>query len=300
MKPLPSVVCIGEALTDMCHISGEEWHSKVGGSTWNVARALSALGINSAFAGGISQDGFGKALWQASLDANLDERFIQRYAKSPLLAIVECSHPPSYFFIGDDSADLYFEPSLLPTGWKKAAKWAHFGGISLARQPLGNRLVELAKELKQSGIHISYDPNFRNVMNEDYDATLKQMCQLADVIKVSDEDCKGLMRSDNAQAAFQQLKQINPDALYFFTEGEKGGSLHLGMQSWHASAPTINVVDSVGAGDASIAGLLYSLMHHQTDHQQHLQFAIASGSAACLHAGAKAPSLLEVKQLLGK
>ena len=91
----------------------------------------------------------------------LDLRFLQRYDKSPLLAIVHETQPPKYFFVGDDSADLHFDVSTLPTGWEREVRWAHFGGISLARSPLAERLVALAERLKAGGVRISYDPNYR-------------------------------------------------------------------------------------------------------------------------------------------
>jgi fructokinase len=295
---LPNVICIGEALTDMQQIGDDVWRSQVGGSTWNVARAFAKLGLPAAFAGAISQDNLGQAIWQASADAGLDMRFIQRYHKSPLMAMIERGATPHYYFIGDDSADLYFDVTAMPPAWQAGLQWAHFGGISLARQPLAKRLVQLAIELKQAGVKISYDPNFRNLMDQHYDATLAQMCALADVIKVSDEDCRGLMRCDDTQLAFAQLRQLNPRACYFFTAGAAGGSLSVGDQHWQLPAPRIVVADTVGAGDASIAGLLYSFMYRPHDYAQHLRFAIASGSAACQQAGAHAPSLSEIEQLI--
>ncbi len=293
----PRIVCIGEALTDMHQVATDQWHSCVGGSTWNVARACAKLGLSSAFAGGISRDLLGQALWRASEEAQLDLRFLQTYDKSPLLAMVEQGSTPQYFFIGDDSADLYFDPAALPTGWQQSLQWAHFGGISLARQPLAQRLVELAVDLKARGVKISYDPNFRNLMGAQYDATLARMCELADLIKVSDEDCRGLMRCDDTDAAFAKLRQGNPQTYYFLTKGAAGASLYVGERSWHTTAPDITVVDSVGAGDASVAGLLYSFMQDACDYPAHLQFAVAAGSAACLVAGAHAPTLQEIETI---
>jgi fructokinase len=72
------------------------------------------------------------------------------------------------------------------------------------------------------------------------------------------------------------------------------------------------VVDTVGAGDAGIAGLIYSLIQEAAapaasgsqnavpDWLQHLRFSIACGSAACLNAGAKPPQLGQVRALLEK
>ena len=297
-KAFPQFVCPGEALTDMIRTGPDQWQSLVGGSTWNVARSLAKLGLQTGFAGAISQCLFGDALYHASREANLDLRLLQRYAKSPLLAIVGETSPPDYFFIGDDAADLYFTPDDLPNKWDSELQWAHFGGISLARPRLAEKLIALAQQLKAQGIKISYDPNFRKLMDANYDHTLQTMCALADVIKVSDDDLIGLFRSVDLDQHFQTLRDFNPEAVVLYTRGAAGASLHVGQQVWQAAPPQIAVVDTVGAGDASIAGLLYSLHQHpERNWQQHLYFSVASGAAACLAAGAQAPTLEQIMPL---
>ncbi|GGC95669.1 carbohydrate kinase family protein [Undibacterium terreum] len=298
MSGLPRFVAAGEALTDMLHTGADSWKAQVGGSTWNVARVLAGLGVQSAFAGAVSQDVFGDALAAANDAAGLDPRFLQRVAKSPLLAMVYQLDPPKYFFVGDDSADLHFDQSQLPAQWQQHAQWVHFGGISLARQPLAGKLVALAEELKQAGVAISYDPNFRALMDKDYDPTLRRMTELADVIKVSDEDLQGLFRSDDIAAAFSTMRQWNPRAIFLFTRGAQGAALYRGDQVWQALPPAIQVVDTVGAGDASIGGLLFSLMSNTGyDDGEHLRFAVAAGAAACTAAGAAPPDLALIRRL---
>lgn len=297
LENAPVMLCAGEALTDMIHRGNEEWVSRVGGSTWNVARALAALGERTAFAGAISNDRFGDALWAASQAAGLDLRTLQRFDHSPLLAIVE-SEPPSYFFVGDDSADLHFDPTALPAGWMDALQWAHFGGISLARQPLAARLVDLARELKSRGVKISFDPNFRNLMDERYTPTLEAMATLADLVKVSDDDLRGLFPDLELDAALAKVRSFNPQALVLFTRGAQGASLLRGDERVDARSPKIEVVDTVGAGDASAAGLLRSLHHHPERRlQSHLHAALAAGSAACLQSGATPPHAAAMHQL---
>lgn len=149
MRDAPDLLCLGEALTDLLQqADADQWVSRVGGSTWNVARALASLGERAAFAGAVSRDLFGDALMRASEAVGLDTRLMQRADRAPLLAIVEHGEPPRYFFVGGDSADLAFDPEALPEGWSGQARWAHFGGISLAREPLATRLVALAERLK--------------------------------------------------------------------------------------------------------------------------------------------------------
>lgn len=298
MSGFPSFVSAGEALTDMLRTGSDQWRSQVGGSTWNVARVMARLGVPSAFAGAVSLDVFGDALKNANDAAGLDARFLQRYAKSPLLAIVHELNPPTYYFIGDDSADLHFDAAQLPAGWIASAQWVHFGGISLAREPLAGKLVALAEELKAAGVKISYDPNFRVMMDERYDATLARMTALADVVKVSDEDLAGLFRHDDIDASFALLRSWNPQAGFLYTRGAAGAALYQGERSWQAAPPKIEVVDSVGAGDASIGGLLYSLMYRpEVDGGEHLRFAVAAGAGACLAAGGSPPSIELVESL---
>ena len=123
MRDAPLMLCAGEALTDLLHQGEDRWVSRVGGSVWNVARALAALGEPTAFAGAVSRDHFGDALWRASEAAGLDLRLMQRVDRAPLLAVVERGEPPSYFFIGNDSADLHFDDRLEPI--KPARAVAH-------------------------------------------------------------------------------------------------------------------------------------------------------------------------------
>ncbi len=295
----PHFIAAGEALTDMITTGPDQWHSKTGGAPWNVARILGSWAWPTAFLGAISQDLFGEAIYKASKAAHLDLRFIQRYPKAPLLAMVHHIQPPAYFFIGGDSADLYFDPSQLPPDWQAEVQWAYFGGISLCRQPLADKLLQLAIDLKQRGIKICYDPNYRSLMDESYDAMLEKMCQLADVIKVSDEDLYGLMRSKSPNAAMARLRAMNPQAAILHTMGADGARILQGEQEWRAKPPVIKVVDSIGAGDASAAGLLFSLMQaEQRGWDEHLRIAVAAGAAACLQLGATVPTLAKVQQVL--
>lgn len=295
----PLFVSAGDILTDLVRTGASQWLSRPGGAGWNVARCVARLGLPTACAGSLGVDNFSDDLWNASVAAGLDMRFMQRVERPPLLAIVHQTHPPAYFFMGENGADLAFDPAHLPTGWIGHVKWAHFGCISLVRQPLGDTLAKLAAELRSRGVKISFDPNYRNLMAHGYEPTLRKMAALADLIKVSDEDLRLLFRTDDEAAALAQLRAMNPAATVMVTRGPEPAMLIGGGSVIEARPPRVEVVDTVGAGDASIGGLLFSLMAApQRAWPEHLAFALAAGAAACRHSGAHAPSLDEVVALL--
>ncbi|NUX54834.1 carbohydrate kinase family protein [Paraburkholderia youngii] len=296
---LPVFVSAGDILTDLVRTGASHWLSRPGGAGWNVARCVARLGLPTACAGSLGVDNFSDELWDASVAAGLDMRFLQRVEHPPLLAIVHQTHPPAYFFMGENSADLAFDPARLPAGWMNAVKWANFGGISLVRRPLGDTLAALAAELRSHGVKISFDPNYRNLMEHGYQPTLRQMAALADLIKVSDEDLRMFFRTSDEAAALAQLRAMNPAATVLVTRGPDAAMLLDGAAVIEAKPPRVEVVDTVGAGDASIGGLLFSLMSApQRRWPEHLAFALAAGAAACGHAGAHAPTLDEVVALL--
>jgi fructokinase len=295
----PRFVSTGEALTDLIRQKDGYWLARAGGAPWNVARVLARLGIPSAFAGSVSCDIFGDEISALSREADLDTRFLQRHDKPSLLAIVHETSPPQYYFIGADSADLAFDPQLLPADWLQSVEWVHCGGISLAREPLSSRLIGLVEGAKAAGARISFDPNFRNLMTPAYDATLTRVAGLADVIKVSDEDLRGLFRTRDPQRALAQLQALNPRAAVLLTLGAEGAELHAQGLRLRQACPPAEIFDSVGAGDASIGGLLCSLMNRpNAGWPAHLGYAVAAGTAACLQAGAAPPALATVERVL--
>ena len=122
----PQFVSAGDILTDMIRTDVSSWLSRPGGAGWNVARAVARLGLPTACAGSLGTDNFSDDLWEASASAGLDMRFMQRVERPPLLAIVHKTQPPTYYFMGENGADLAFDPSRLPQGWMERVKWAHF------------------------------------------------------------------------------------------------------------------------------------------------------------------------------
>ncbi len=296
----PRYVVFGEALTDMLRQADGKWLSVPGGACWNVARVGARLGVPTAFAGAVSNDLFGDQLDSAGTAAGLDRRFLQRVDASPLLAMVVSQHPPQYFFIGSDSADLHFNPALLPAGWRNDVDIVHFGGISLMRKPLAECLVREAYAASDAGKRIAFDPNFRAMANTpDYPQTFHAIVSVATHIKVSDDDLAGLFPGQSARDGLAALRALAPNAEILLTRGASGMTLFGKHGVVEQPAFPVEVVDTVGCGDASMGGWISSiLLRPAASDAEHLQVSAAAAALAATHAGPYPPSAAEVEILL--
>ncbi|MFX1675114.1 carbohydrate kinase [Paraburkholderia sp. A2WS-5] len=296
---LPKLVVFGEALTDFIRADDQRWSSAAGGSCWNVARVGARLGVSTGFAGTVSRDTFGDELMQQSQRAGLDMRFIRQVERAPFLAMVVSKHPPQYFFVGENSADLAFDAQSLPPGWLDAAQIVHFGSLSLVRQPLAAHLLEIAQAAHAAGKQISFDPNYRDLMaGPAYRSTLRRMAGLASYIKVSDEDLRGLFPELDEVRALAQLRAWAPAAAILLTRGAEGMQLFTAQEVLFQPAFATQVVDTVGCGDACFGGWLASLLTRpDAPLAAHLAFSAACAAATCARQGAYAPQLSDVAAL---
>ncbi|GGR79288.1 carbohydrate kinase family protein [Deinococcus sedimenti] len=289
---LPLIVSAGEALTDLVTAGGNAWHAHPGGAGWNVARACASLGVPSAFAGAVGGDNFGDDLTRASQDAGLDLRFLQRVPAPTLMAVVYSANPPAYRFMGENSADLHFDPALLPGSWLGAARWLHVGGISLSRWPLADTLLGLIESARAAGVRISFDPNARIThRHPDYPAVFEQVARRADLMKFSDEDLAFFFPGESEDDVMRRLRGLNAKAPIVITRGAQGASLYHSAGRADLPAAPVQVVDTVGAGDALCAGLLVSATENAGAlWTEHLRVGLRAAAAACAHAGAYAPT----------
>ena len=289
---LPLIVSAGEALTDLVREGADRWRAHPGGAGWNVARACARLGLPSAFAGAVGEDNFGDDLWQASRAAGLDPRFLQRSPQPTLMAVVYQLQPPAYRFLGEHSADLTFDPAALPEGWLAGLRWLHVGGISLARWPLADTLLEVIRQARAAGARISFDPNARITHHDPrYRGVLEAVARQASLLKFSDEDLAFFFPGLSEEDALRELRGLNAGAPIVITRGGAGASLYHRAGRVDLPAAKVVVADTVGAGDALCAGLLTSATRHpEALWTEHLRYGLRAAAAACARPGAYAPT----------
>ena len=294
-------VVFGEALVDFIREGEDRWRSVPGGSCWNVARAAARLGIPTGYAGAVSRDLFGDEHMRLSREAGLDMRFTQQVEKPPFLAMVVSSHPPQYFFLGEDSADLNFDMARLPPGWLDGVEMVHFGCISLVREPHASRLVAMAERVHAAGKRICFDPNYRNLMDESFRPRLAKLAGVADYIKASVEDLGLMFPGADLARGVAELRRLAPRAQLLITLGGEGMRLITPEREVSQPAFRVEVKDTVGAGDASMAAWMASLLTRPAaPPEEHVRLAAATAALVCSRHGAYAPTRAEVDELLGR
>lgn len=98
-----------------------------------------------------------------------------------------------------------------------------------------------------------------------------------------------------------QLRAWTPQALLMLTREAEGAELFHPAGSCRLRPPAVKVVDAVGACDASMAGLLYSLISMpDVVPERHLHWAIAAASAACEQVGACRPTVAQIEAMLAR
>jgi fructokinase len=233
---------------------------------------------------------------------------VSRLDRPTMLAFVDLSgEEPRYAFYDAESAARSWRIEDMPP-IAPEVNGLHFGSLSLIRLPAANAFAELMR--REAGRRIiSFDPNIRASLVEDeadYRARLNEIFHLADVIKLSGADLSWIAPGkDVADLAADWLAA--EARLVVLTRGSEGATIF--ARGAATSRPTIKVkvVDTVGAGDATMGGLLAALHDRdalsrerleqlgKADLTEILDFALGVAAITCSRIGADPPTRAELE-----
>jgi fructokinase len=166
----------------------------------------------------------------------------------------------SFTFMVRPSADLFLESADLPTF--SAGEWLHVCSIALSAEPSRSATFEAMAAIREAGGYVSFDPNIRPDLWPDENALrrcLEQALQSADVVKLSIEELAFLTGNVEVNVGLDALMARCPARLVLVTQGKEGViAWHDGTVKHYPATP-VECVDTTGAGDAFVAGLLYGL-----------------------------------------
>lgn len=249
------ILTIGEALVDIVTPAShpEKAREIPGGSPANVAMTLGRLGRAVSLSTWYADDARGRLIdahFRAS-GVHLTPESQGAHHTSTATALIDEEGAATYTFDFDWNPT---PPILVP----RSALIVHAGSISAAVDP-GARTVYEALCAARTHALVTFDPNARPAVMGTPDTALplvEAFVALSDVVKVSDEDLAWLTQGEDVESVSSRWLNLGP-RLVIVTRGKKGGlALSASGVRYEATPKKVTVVDTVGAGDSFMGGIL--------------------------------------------
>jgi fructokinase len=257
------VWCLGDAVVDLLPEMPGRLMQCPGGAPANVAVGIARLQGNSGFIGRVGADPFGEFMRQTLSEENVDTRYMiadSQHRTSTVVVGLDEQGERSFTFMVRPSADLFLEPSDLPAFQR--GEWLHCCSIALAAEPSRRATLTAMQQIRAAGGHVSFDLNLREDLWPDpaqLHAVVNEALRHADVVKLSDEELDFLCPGQEPADSIPQLAARFSIRLLLVTRGREGVmACYQGQITHHATTP-VDSVDTTGAGDAFVAGLLWGL-----------------------------------------
>lgn len=276
----------GDAVVDLIPDSDTTYLKCPGGAPANVAVAIARLGGKSGFFGRVGNDPLGRFMKETLTAEKVNTqsmRLDDKQRTSTVIVDLDDSGERSFTFMVKPSADQFLIPSDIPEF--SAGDWLHVCSIALANEPSRSSTLEAMRRIKQAGGYVSFDPNLREEVwanPSEIIPVVHQALEQADVLKFSDDELMYLTQTHTLDAGLEAIKGNN-NRLVVVTQGAKGALVVFeGMQTLQAGK-AIQPIDTTGAGDAFVGGLLAKLSQYdQWDNQEAIHHAVewANGCGA--------------------
>jgi len=263
------VATAGEALIDLIAGADGRFEPCLGGAVYNLTRALARQGVDVLYLNPLSSDRLGR-----QLAAQLQQDGVHLAQPEPVpqvtsLAVVNVDvlGHPSYAFYREGVADRAISADTLNRTCHQAPglQLVCTGALALSPDDASTYLPWLAAQ-RQAGRTVVIDANLRPSVMPDlalYRRHVLTALQFADVIKASDEDLACLaVPGQDALSQARHLLEISNARLVALTRGAAGAALltRYGQTFEARESNPLEVVDTVGAGDCFLAGLVVAML----------------------------------------
>jgi fructokinase len=299
------ITVAGEALIDIVIDPSGSVTALPGGAPFNVARTIARLGGDCQFLGKLSDDGFGRQLRSTLEEAGVRVAVADATPAPTTLAIARLDEfgTAEYRFYLQGTSAAQLSAADVPPEILEGSTAIALGGLGLLIEPTATSQTALIQQ-KPPGATILLDPNCRpgvvtdlTAYREMVDTVLRQV----DVVKVSTDDLQLLRPGATWLDAARSLLELGPAAV-IVTDGPAPVSIHTATGERSVRVPVVEVVDTIGAGDAFVAGFLtwwtaHALLQHDAANADALEraatAAVAVAAANCTMQGANLPAGFE-------
>lgn len=263
------VAIAGEALIDLISEADGRFNPCLGGAVYNLARALSKQGMGTLYLNPFSSDKLGQALMEKMVNDGVELSQPLPVQAVTSLAVVNLNDDghPSYAFYREGVADRQVTSAKMNADCAQHANTIEMvctGALALDVRDQQVYLPWLMQQ-KKTGKCIVVDANLRPSVMPDlpsYRECIHAYLDVADIIKVSDEDLIALdTPGESTLEKAQHILKTTNAKLIALTLGADGAWLlnSIGETYFAKESADLNVVDTVGAGDCFLAGLLAAL-----------------------------------------
>ncbi|MEM2046576.1 MAG: sugar kinase [Candidatus Jordarchaeales archaeon] len=299
------VVCFGEIIADFVPV--EEWVFKVcfGGAPMNTAIACSRLGLDVAAIAAVGRDPFGEFLLETLKANRVNAERVRVTGYRTTLAFVSSLKGENTFFFYRRpwvvSADTEIKLDEGDLALASSAAVFHFTGLPLSYSPLRGDALKMAEELRRRGVTISFDPTYRPDSWEGEGEARKAMLEAvsrSDVVLATIREYRLLFGEIGLEEIVKECAKMKV-GLVGVKMGAHGSALGDRSSLWAMEAYPVEVIDTVGAGDAWNAGVIYGLVKRLPLNET-IKIANATAALKCTSRGAVdgLPTLNQVKSFL--
>ena len=293
------IITLGETLIDFTPLDNDnrDFRKNPGGAPANVAVALVRLGAKVSFIGKVGDDLFGKFLLNKLKEENVDitSTFSTKKARTAITFVsLDEKGDRSFEFYIDPSADRFLKPEEIKEIVFEDNKIFHFGSISLIDEPARSATLKAIKLAKKNNNLVSYDPNLRLSLWNSVKKAKKIIVSVldkCDILKVSKEELKFITEKSDIESGIKLIRNNYNIPYIFVTDGNKGSYSYYSKLEY-TEAYKVETVDTTGAGDAFVGGILYNFNKVEKKRiddefiKKATQFANYLASQAVTHKGA--------------
>lgn len=292
------VISLGEAFVDYVstETSNRHYQNLLGGASVNLAVGIRRLGIPSYYLCKLGTDEISQFVEREFIKEDINTEFAVRTPSKKICGV--------YVHL-DENGERYFHSYINPTPDEvltedelgsevfEKARIFYFGSGTLF-QNTARKTTETALVMaKNSSNLIAFDANLRLKRWESEEHCRKTVLTFlhhADIVKLSEDELKFLMETETLVAGLEKLFKWEIPFL-FITLGQEGAIGIMGGSKIFVPAPQVQAIDTNGAGDAFMAGLLYCFHEKgkptdQSQIEEFLQFANGVGAMATTQVGA--------------
>ncbi|MGL3151006.1 sugar kinase [Microbacterium sp. A82] len=262
-SPLPEIVCVGETMALITPVDTALSHAHeasigLAGAESNVAAGLVAAGRRAAWASRLGADPLG-----ARIGSELERRGVDLWtendpdAPTGVMFKDPGAEGSAVYYYRRGSAASAMMPGFLSAERLAGIRFVHTTGITPALSETCRQMVDqLFIDARAAGARVSFDVNDRRALwsMEDAAATLARLANAADITFVGRDEAERIWGTATAA----EIRAYLPGcAVLIVKDGDIGATAFDGdADPVFVAAPTVDVVEPVGAGDAFAAGFL--------------------------------------------